>query len=97
MVVISAAQQLKIRKFNSEVLQHTHRVRHRFSATGGKDLEDVTREEQLVVLGEEVGKLARATNKLRIVRDDQQRRAWAEEHHHRLVTIASVAARIASS
>lgn len=94
---MTSAQRLKLRKFFADVLQHSAAVRYRFSTAGGRDLEDVTREEQLVVLVEEVGKLSRAINKLRIVQDQTTAASWEHECRHRLLTIASVAARIRST
>ena len=57
----------------------------------------MTPEEQLVVLVEEVGKLSRAINKLRITKDEKVRKQWIAERDHRLITIASVTARIGSA
>lgn len=91
-----AMQKSRISAFHRKVMEHTEKVRFRFSSTGAKDMEDTTPEEQLVVLTEEVGKLSRAINKLRIVKDPQIRKQWEDEHAHRLMTIASVTARIAS-
>lgn len=49
----------------------------------------------VAVLTEEVGKLARATNKLGIADDAEVRSQWKREIDHRLITVASVARRMA--
>ena len=90
------AQLAAIGEFHRRVVAHSREVRTRHSFVGMPVLEEVTPEEQLVVLVEEVGKLSRATNKLRIASAPEVRRQWQEEREARLVTIASVAARIAS-
>ncbi|MCY3784629.1 MAG: hypothetical protein OXG79_12720 [Chloroflexi bacterium] len=94
---MTSQQRSALIRFHKKVRKHTHDVRHRFSSVGVADLEDVTPEEQVVVLVEEVGKLSRAVNKLRIATDPDARQGWVAERDHRLVTVASVAARIASS
>ena len=96
MTGLSSVQRLKMRHFQRVVLDHSGEVRFRHSAVGMPDIEGATGEEQVAILVEEVGKLARAINKLRITRDADVRKSWIEERDHRLVTIASVTARIAS-
>ena len=96
-MTLSIGQLAKINLFHRQVVKHTKEVRRRVSSAGGRDLEDVSGEEQVVVLVEEVGKLSRAVNKLRIVGDSGVRETWEAERDLRLVTIASVAARIAST
>ena len=97
MTGLGVSQLQAITGFHRRVIEHTKEVRRRFSSAGGQDLEDVSGEEQVVVLVEEVGKLSRAVNKLRIADDGDVRKTWEAERDLRLVTIASVTARIASS
>ena len=49
------------------------------------------------VLSEEVGKLARACNKLSLATDAEVRTQWEQEARHRLITIASITARFYSA
>ena len=85
----------RIQRFHRQVNEHTAEVLDKFGRVGGTDLEDHSREEQIVVLVEEVGKLARASNKMRICSDDAVHSDWKAEYRHRLMTIASVVSRLA--
>ena len=85
-----------IQKFHRMVNEHTSDVLNKFGKVGGTDLEDHRREEQITTLVEEVGKLSRATNKMRIAADKDIYYIWESEFHHRLLTIASVASRLAA-
>ena len=90
-------QKRLIRVFHQRVLEHTREVRDKFGRVGGEDLELHSREKMIEVLVEEVGKLARSSNKMALAADDGVLREWQAEWHHRLVTIGSVVARIAST
>ena len=84
------------RKFAAKVEAATKEARARFATAPNhldRDLPDKTY--WVSVLVEEVGKMARACDKLAITRDPTERAVWDKEGNHRLVQIASMARRMA--
>lgn len=81
-----------------EVEQHTIEARAKFGMTTVHLERDMpTRTFWLSVLNEEVGKLARCCNKLAIAEDERIRSQWESEGRHRLLTVASMARRMAEA
>jgi len=78
------------RQFARRVEQHTEHARERFPDSIHEDLA-----QWISAITEEVGKLARANNKLLIARDLGVRQQWTEEVRHRCLTIASLVRRLA--
>ena len=89
-------QDKRIRRFHRSVRRHVGATRARFDKGGGR-LEETPVADQVAALVEEVGKLARCVNKLRIVQDDDVAADWQFEARHRCTTIAAVASRIATT
>ena len=85
-----------IQKFHRMVNEHTSEVLNKFGKVGRLDLEEHSHEEQITILVEEVGKLSRASNKMRIAADKDVYFTWEGEFHHRLLTIGSIVSRLAA-
>ena len=87
----------RLNKFMQRTRQETKDMKERWGKVDANDsAEGWSRAEVgMSVLTEEVGKAARAINKINIVRDPAVREAWEKELGYRLVTTASVASRIA--
>ena len=92
---MEAAEKLLIRQLHKEVEAETDEARHRFDylklniETPGVPLAFAE-----IVLIEEVGKLVRCHNKLRVVQDAEIIKQWRSEQHHRFVTTGSVLERL---
>ncbi len=78
------------RRFRRAVEDHTAEARTRWHR-----MEDhATADQWIVVMLEEVGKLARCVNKLHLAEDRDVRRHWSDEAMHRMISVASVLDRL---
>jgi hypothetical protein len=83
------------KQFARRVERHTEEAREKFQSCIHLDRDLPDTFYWLSVLLEEVGKLSRACNKLAIAADSDVQAQWGKEAQHRLLTIASMARRMA--
>ena len=83
-------------RFYDDIESETSHARDRFKFPGAH-LEDDhhSKEYWIIVILEEVGKLAQCINKLQIASDVTIRKQWSLEGYHRILTISSLFRRLA--
>ena len=84
-------------QFGRRVEKHTAEARAKFQSSLHLERDNPDRFYWLAVLNEEVGKLTRACNKLAIAEAPDVKQQWRAEGRHRLLTVASMARRMAEA
>lgn len=91
--ILSEAKRLRLRHLHKQVIEETNSASHKFDLLHA-NLEEVDVALGLTALIEEVGKLARTMNKLRIAKESDVIQKWRLERDRRFVTTLSLVERL---
>lgn len=94
----NTARYIMLRKFQRDVEQETRRARGLFSPPGCHiERDKFCKAIWVSVIGEELGKLQRAVNKLTLAKDEAIREQWLDTAYEKIITTSSLLRRMAEN
>ena len=92
---MNIADRMRLRRLHEQVSIETDTARERFSwDVSIENLDTSSRVTVLTAITEELGKLARAINKLRIAKDTDVRAQWSNEARNDMLRLLSLTERL---